>query len=303
MWFCATRGLTPSVWPVATISATAPAKVNLTLHVTGERDDGYHLLDSLVVFADVADQLTATVAPDLRITVSGPFSTGVPTNHSNLVLRAAEGLRQTRGVTKGAAITLEKHLPHAAGIGSGSSDAATALALLAELWGVAPLPATAQEVLALGADVPVCMRNPAPTRMSGIGDVLSPVPRLPDCALVLVRPPVEVPTGVVFKGLASKTGTAMDPIPDGMDLQAFANWLSAQRNDLAAPACLLAPDIPEAIAKLSANPNVAAAGMSGSGATCFGIVKDMATARQVARIVQLSHMNWWVAPAQVLGHA
>ncbi len=303
MWFCATRGSTPSVWPVATISAGAPAKVNLTLHVTGQRDDGYHLLDSLVVFADVADQMTATVAPDLRISVSGPFALGVPTNHTNLVLRAADALRQARNVTQGAAITLEKHLPHAAGIGSGSSDAAAALALLADLWGVPPLPATADEVLALGADVPVCMRKPAPTRMSGIGDILSPVPTLPDCALVLVRPPVEVPTSVVFKGLVSKTATPMDPLPEGMDFLGFANWLSAQRNDLAAPACLLAADIRQAITKLKANPHVVAAGMSGSGATCFGLVKDMATARQVARVVQLSHMNWWVAPAQVLGRA
>ncbi len=289
------------MWPVATSNAAAPAKVNLTLHVTGQRDDGYHLLDSLVVFAGVADQLTATVAPDLRISVNGPFSTGVPTNHTNLVLRAAENLRRTRGVTKGAAITLEKHLPHAAGIGSGSSDAAAALGLLAEIWGVAPLPATADEVLALGADVPVCMRNPAPTRMSGIGDILSPVPLLPDCAMVLVRPPVEVPTAVVFKGLASKTGTPMTPIPDGMDFKAFAQWLSAQRNDMAAPACLLAPDIGAAIAQLRASPHVAAAGMSGSGATCFALVKDMATARQVARVIQLSHMGWWVAPAELLG--
>lgn len=286
---------------VPTTKQTAPAKVNLTLHVTGQRDDGYHLLDSLVVFAAVRDQLSAVIAPDLRITVSGPFSAGVPTNDTNLVLRAAAALRAVRGVTKGAAITLEKHLPHAAGIGSGSADAAAALALLAELWAVPPLPATAPEIVALGADVPVCMRSPAPTRMSGIGDILSPVPKLPDCALVLVRPPVEVPTGVVFKGLAHKDGAPMEPMPEGMDFDAFARWLSTQRNDLAPPACLLAPDIVEAIAKLKAIPTVAAAGMSGSGATCFGLVKDMATARQVARVIQVSRMNWWVAPAEVLG--
>jgi len=292
------------VWQeVPTNKIEAPAKVNLTLHVTGQRDDGYHLLDSLVVFAGVRDQISAVVAPDLRVTVSGPFSAGVPTNDSNLVIRAAEALRAARGVTKGAAITLEKHLPHAAGIGSGSADAAATLALLADVWGVPPLPATAPDVVALGADVPVCMRTPTPTRMSGIGDVLSPVPKLPDCALVLVRPPVDVPTGVVFKGLSNKAGSPMDPMPEGMDFDAFARWLNAQRNDLRAPACLLAPDIAEAIAKLDAIPTVAAAGMSGSGATCFGLVKDMATARQVARVIQVSQMNWWVAPAEVLGVA
>ena len=282
-------------------TSSAPAKVNLTLHVTGQRDDGYHMLDSLVVFAGVEDRLTALPAPDLRISVSGPFSAGVPADDSNLVIRAAEALRAARGVTKGAHINLEKNLPHAAGIGSGSSDAATALKMLAEFWVVAPLSSTAPEVVALGADVPVCLHGPAPTRMSGIGEILSPVSKLPKCALVLVRPPVEVPTSIVFKGMHHKSGTAMDTPPEGMDFAAFAQWLMAQRNDMTAPACLLAPDIAEAIVKLEAIPAVAAAGMSGSGATCFGLVKDMATARQVARVIQLGQMDWWVAPAVVLG--
>ena len=286
--------------PVATIKASAPAKVNLTLHVTGQRDDGYHLLDSLVVFAGVADQLGATIAPDMRISVSGPFSPGVPTDHTNLMMRAAEALRSARGVTVGAALTLEKHLPHAAGIGSGSSDAATVLAMLAELWAVAPLPATAPEVVALGADVPVCVGAPRPVRMSGIGDVLSPVASLPESALVLVRPPVDVPTGPVFQGLASKHGTPMAQLPEGLDFEAFARWLSAQRNDLQPPAEAIAPEITEAIVKLKSLPAVSVAGMSGSGATCFALVKDMATARHVARIVQVAEMSWWVAPAELL---
>ena len=285
---------------MATVKATAPAKVNLTLHVTGQRDDGYHLLDSLVVFADVCDQLSATTAPDLKISVSGPFSPGVPVDDSNLMMRAAFALQKAHGVDMGAALTLEKHLPHAAGIGSGSSDAALTLAMLAELWNVTPLPADAPEVLALGADVPVCLRAPAPTRMTGIGDRLTNVPRLPDCALVMVRPPVDVPTGAVFKGLASHDGTPMDDLPEGLDYAGFAAWLAAQRNDLQPSAQTIAPEIAEAISALQAQPTVSFAGMSGSGATCFGLVKDMATARQIARRLQVGHMNWWVAPAAVL---
>lgn len=285
---------------MATIKATAPAKVNLTLHVTGRRDDGYHLLDSLVVFAGVCDQLSATSCPDMRISVSGPFSPGVPNDDSNLMMRAAIALQRVRGVEMGAALTLEKHLPHAAGIGSGSSDAALTLAMLAELWGVAPLPADAPEVVALGADVPVCLQAPAPTRMTGIGETLSDVPRLPDCALVLVRPPVEVPTAAVFQALTSRDGSGMDDLPQGLDYDGFAQWLAAQRNDLQAPAETIAPEITEAIAALRALPVVSFAGMSGSGATCYGLVKDMATARQVARRMQVAHMNWWVAPAAVL---
>jgi len=285
---------------VATIKGTAPAKVNLTLHVTGQRDDGYHLLDSLVVFAGVADQLGATVSPDLQLKVSGPFAMGVPTDDTNLVMRAAKALQDRRGVKLGASLRLEKNLPHAAGIGSGSSDAAIALTMLADLWGVAPLPSDADEVLALGADLPVCLCAPNPTRMSGIGDVLAPVAALPDCALVLVRPPVAVPTQGVFKALKDKNGSAMNPLPAGLDFAGFAAWLGQQRNDLLAPASVIAPEVTEAIARLKAQPGVAVAGMSGSGATCYGLVRDMATARRVARVIQVTHMNWWVAPAEVL---
>lgn len=285
---------------MATIRANAPAKVNLTLHVTGERADGYHLLDSLVGFADVADRLAATTAPDLRLTVSGPFSQGVPTDESNLILKAARALQAARGVNIGASITLEKHLPHAAGIGSGSSDAAAALNLLAELWQVAPLPATAPEVAALGADVPVCLAAPRPTRMTGIGEVLSPVPALPDCALVLVRPPVGVPTGPVFADLKTKQGSAMAPMPDGLDYDGFVYWLAAQRNDLEAPAAAITPEVTAALTRLRALPAVSLARMTGSGATCFALVKDMAAARHVARIVQVAEMTWWVAPAALL---
>lgn len=285
---------------MATIKATAPAKVNLTLHVTGRRDDGYHLLDSLVVFAGVCDQLSATSSPDMRISVSGPFSPGVPNDDSNLMMRAATALQQARGVALGAALTLEKHLPHAAGIGSGSSDAALTLAILAELWGVAPFAPDAPEVVALGADVPVCLQAPAPTRMTGIGETLSDVPRLPDCALVLVRPPVDVPTAAVFQALASRDGSGMDDLPQGLDYDGFAQWLAAQRNDLQAPAESIAPEITHALDALRALPVVSFAGMSGSGATCYGLVKDMATARQVARRMQVAHMNWWVAPAALL---
>ena len=288
------------MWPVATIKGTAPAKVNLTLHVTGQRDDGYHLLDSLVVFASAADQLGASVARDLRLQVGGPFATGVPTDESNLVMRAAAALQQARGVRLGAALNLDKHLPHAAGIGSGSSDAAIALTMLADLWNVAPLPPEAPEVLALGADLPVCLRAPQVTRMSGIGDVLSPVPDLPRAALVLVRPPVAVPTQDVFNGLASKDGAPMEPLAEGLDFDGFAHWLARQRNDLLPPAQKIAPQIGEAIAALNAQPQVAVAGMSGSGATCYGLVRDMATARQVARVIQVRQMSWWVAPADIM---
>jgi 4-diphosphocytidyl-2-C-methyl-D-erythritol kinase len=278
----------------------APAKVNLTLHVTGQRTDGYHLLDSLVVFTDAGDIITAIPSNDLTLKVTGPFSAGVPTNNTNLILRAAETLRRLRGVIKGAAITVEKHLPNEAGLGGGSSDAATTLKLLAKLWDVPPLPANAPEVLMLGADVPVCLQSPAPTRMQGIGDQLSSVPKLPDCAIVLVNPKVSVPTGTVFDGLATKQNPPMDSIPQNMSFDAFAAWLAQQRNDLQAPAIATTPKIASAIAQLQKLPTVAFAGMSGSGATCFGLTKNMADARQAARVIQVAEMGWWVTPAYIL---
>lgn len=286
--------------PLKRISASAPAKVNLTLHVTGQRHDGYHLLDSLVVFADVADRLAASPAPDLSLTVDGPFAHGVPVDHTNLMMRAAEALRRARGITAGAAMRLEKNLPHAAGIGSGSSDAAATLAMLADLWDAAPLRPDAPEVLALGADVPVCMSAPSAVRMSGIGEVLAPVTRLPDFALVLLRPPVEVPTGAVFGGLATKQGAAMSPLPEGLDFAGFAMWLGAQRNDLLAPAMAIAPRIGATIAFLDLLPDVAFAGMSGSGATCFALVRDVPAAQRVASAMQAAYPDWWIVPAAVL---
>jgi len=283
-----------------TIRAQAPAKVNLTLHVTGMRDDGYHLLDSLVVFADVGDELSATTTPDLQLTLSGPGTNGVPTDGTNLVMKAAEALRQARNVDQGAAITLHKYLPTSAGIGGGSSDAATTLKILAQLWEVDPLPLDAPEVLALGADVPVCLRGPRPARMSGIGDVLADVGALPDAALVLVNPGVVVPTGAVFSGLASKVNRAMRPMPEGLDFDGFVEWLTAQRNDLLGPALRIAPVIEDTLKKLRSMPQIAYASMSGSGATCFGIARNMSDARHVARALQLSFGDWWVAPAKIL---
>jgi 4-diphosphocytidyl-2-C-methyl-D-erythritol kinase len=283
-----------------TIKGSAPAKVNLTLHITGQRTDGYHLLDSLVVFVDVFDQISATLAPDLQITVTGPFSQGIPTDHTNLVMRAANALRTARGVTMGAHLQLDKHLPHAAGIGSGSSDAAVTLAMLAKLWDVPPLPANAPEVVALGADVPVCLQAPNPTRMTGIGDILTSVPALPQCALVLVNPRVLVPTGPVFEGLSSKRNPSMGTLPTGANFDGFATWLRDQRNDLEPPARAIAPDVDAALNKLRRMPQVVHAAMSGSGATCYGLVRNMADARQAARAIQVAHMGWWVAPAGVL---
>ena len=285
---------------MTTAEEYAPAKVNLTLHVTGQRDDGYHLLDSLVVFGGHQDRLIARPSRDLSLDVSGPFSAGVPGDESNLVLQAAHALRMRHNVPVGAALHLDKYLPHAAGIGSGSSDAAAALRLLARLWNVPVPDARDPLALALGADVPVCLRAPSPTRVTGIGEGLLDVPRLPSCAMVMVNPNVSVPTGRVFSAMKSRNNPPMPDVPAGMSFADFIAWLGQQRNDMQPAAEVIAPEITAVLARLRKTPGVEFATMSGSGATCVGLVADMDRAVSIARAIQVAEMGWWVAPALLL---
>jgi 4-diphosphocytidyl-2-C-methyl-D-erythritol kinase len=274
----------------------APAKVNLALHVTGQRADGYHLLDSLVVFAGVGDSLTAVADSELVLGVDGPRAEGVPVDGRNLVLRAARMLAEGHG----ARLTLTKRLPHAAGIGGGSSDAAAALRVLADLWGVALPGADDPAVLALGADVPVCLAAPRPMRMRGIGERLAEVPRLPDAALVLVNPGVEVPTPAVFRALAVRENAPMPDVPAGMDFAAFVGWLRTTRNDLQGPAETVSPLVTEALEALRGQADLAHAVMSGSGATCVGIARDLAGAERAAAVIARARPGWWVVAARML---
>ncbi len=277
----------------------APAKVNLTLRVTGRRADGYHLLDSLVVFAGVGDRLRAAAAADLTLTVTGPFAAGVPTDGRNLVLRAARALRGGRPL--GAAMVLDKRLPHGGGIGGGSSDAAAALALLARLWGVAPLGAEA--ALALGADVPVCRAAPAPAMMTGIGEGVAPAPGLPAGALVLVGPGARVPTPAAFAAREGAFSAPCGPPPAGLEMAGLARWAAEGGNDLTRAATGLAPAIGEALGLLRAAPGVLHAAMSGSGAVCYGLAADMGGAERAAAHVRAARPGWWVVAAPILAPA
>lgn len=301
------------------LQGLAPAKVNLTLRVTGLRADGYHLLESLVVFAGVGDRLRVEPATGLSLRVSGPRAAGVPEDDSNLVLKAARRLADLRGLRAGARISLEKHLPHGGGIGGGSSDAATAVRALARLWGVAPL--SAAEALPLGADVPVCLGAPAPHWMGGIGELLHPVPALPPGWLVLVNPGVAMPTPQVFRAFDATLPPApptvpptvpptappiLPPVlPEALDFVGFAAWLAGQNNDLAT--VLTAPDSPvylpqisAILAALAALPGCAGAKMSGSGSTCWGVFATEPEARAAARVLGRAHPDWWVAAAPIL---
>jgi 4-diphosphocytidyl-2-C-methyl-D-erythritol kinase len=273
----------------------APAKVNLALHVTGRRADGYHLLQSIVVFADTGDWLEIAPAPRLSLRVTGPRAAGVPTDDRNLVWQAAMLFPRAPG----AAITLEKHLPHAGGIGGGSADAAAALRGLADLW-ARPMP-DAAAVLELGADLPVCLFG-RPALMAGIGEVLTPLPPLPPLWLVLVNAGVAVPTGPVFKGLAQVENPAMPAIPDQgwADADDLALWLARARNDLEPPARQIVPVIDSVIAAIGGSADCLLARMSGSGGTCFGLFATEAAARAAAVALSADHPGWWVQAAATL---
>jgi len=273
------------------LTEPARAKVNLFLHVVGRRPDGYHLLDSLVVFPQVGDTLGAAAADDLSLTVSGPFAPSLAGETDNLVLRAARRLADAHGIEDGARLILEKTLPVASGIGGGSADAAATLRILARLWGVAVPDDLA---IALGADVPVCLRQ-SQARMGGAGECLAPAPTLPNFGMVLINPGVAVPTPAVFRARSS-SGAAFSPparLPDGWaDAAAMAHDLARTHNDLQDAAQSVCPEIATVLTALSSLPGCRLARMSGSGATCFALFDTATIAHHAAR--SLPQRSWWI---------
>lgn len=270
----------------------APAKINLTLHVTGRRPDGYHELDSLVVFAGVGDTIGARRAEGLGLAIDGPFAAGLDPA-DNLVLKAARFLGATD-----AALTLHKALPVASGIGGGSADAAATIRALCALEGRA-LP-DAAATMALGADVPVCL-DPRPRRMTGLGERLSEPLPMPHAWLVLANPGVPVATPAVFAGLARPDNPPMPAaLPDFADAPSLARFIAAMRNDLEPAAAALAPPVALCRTALAAQPGCLVARMSGSGATCFGLFAGEAEAGRAQSALRRAHPGWWVEAAPVL---
>lgn len=277
------------------ITEFAPAKINLCLHVTGRRSDGYHLLDSLVVFAGTGDRVEVAAGQGLHLSLAGPEAGALTGEADNLVLRAARSM----GVSN-ARLTLHKELPVASGIGGGSADAAASLRALARLTGL-PLPGP-QVILSLGADVPVCLAG-RPARMQGVGEVLTPLHGLPPLWLVLANPRVPVPTRSVFSGLASPRNSGLPDVPTHAlrSADAFAGWLAAHtRNDLITPALRVAPVLAEVQAALAADPACLLARMSGSGGTHFGLYATAEAAAAANVALGAAHPGWWVVSAPMI---
>ncbi len=289
------QGVAAEAEPV--LSRLAPAKVNLYLHVLGRRADGYHDLDSLVVFADVGDHLAVSMDDRLGFAVDGPFAAAVPDDDDNLVMQAARALAAAAGVPARARIVLTKRLPVAAGVGGGSADAAATLRVLARLWDVRADAGDLERIaLALGADVPVCLRD-GPTWLGGVGDALAPAPALPPAWLLLVNPGVAVPTPTVFRRRQGAFSPSARFAQAPADVAALASLLAARRNDLTAAAIAVAPVIGEALQALQALPGARFARMSGSGATCFALFDDGPTATAAARALATVRPTWWTAAA------
>lgn len=272
--------------------ALARAKVNLTLHVTGRRADGYRLLDSLVVFPEIGDEVRVKAAQTLSLSIEGQFANLLESEPDNLVLQAARLL----GPGRGAAIGLKKNLPVASGIGGGSADAAAALRGLSRLWDI---PLAVIDALTLGADVPVCQASHT-SRMQGIGDVLTPVDGLPAFWIVLVNRGVAVPTSEIFNRLDSEDNPKMPGrIPDFGSIAQMADWLAGQRNDLQGAAILTEPGIADVLTALGSQNGCLLARMSGSGGTCFGIFNNVLDSVSCVDTLQRAQPNWWAMAAPV----
>lgn len=267
----------------------AYAKVNLFLHVTGKRADGYHLLDSLAVFAGVADRIEFAPSDTLTLAVTGPFGPELAAEPDNLVLRAARMLAAASGVSPAGALTLDKRIPVASGIGGGSADAAATLRLLCRVWRVTP-DSLDRIAVDLGADVPVCLRN-RPFRMRGVGEILTPAPSLPECGLVLINPGVPLATVSVFRARSGDYSPEAT-LPAGWGTAAaMAVSLSELTNDLETPAISLVPAIRDVLHAISRARGCLLARMSGSGATCFGLFASPEEAAAAA--AELARPGWW----------
>ena len=278
-----------------TIRVFAPAKINLALHVVGRRRDGYHLLDSLVAFAPVGDWLSigkGTESQEPRLSITGPEAAGLAgagaDAHENLVLRAA----RLMGASLPLRFALEKHLPVASGIGGGSADAAAALRGIVAYLGAEMPPLN--DVLKLGADVPMCLSS-APCRVSGIGERISPLGRVPALPAVLVNPRVPVATPAVFAALQNADNPPMpDLIPHFETGTQMVRWLQNQRNDLQEAAIGAYPAVGKVLDAVSGCQAVGLARMSGSGGTVFGLFSSARDAQGAAQRLRVAHPDWWV---------
>ena len=288
----------------AAVVETARAKINLALHVTARRTDGYHELDSLVAFGDIGDELVLTPASQTSLQITGPFAAKLNDEPGNIILDAVQALQNALpDQFSPVAIKLTKSLPVASGIGGGSADAAAALRGLQRLFGpVADPDSLGKLALDLGADVPVCLQEKV-CRMRGIGEELETIGNCPVFDAVLVNPGISVSTPQVFSEMDLKPGSAawpqMPALPASIIAEGWETWLKGCRNDLQEPAISLAPEIGQALLALRDATGCVVHRMSGSGATCFGLFENDLDAWVAANSIAADHPGWWVCQTRI----
>lgn len=285
------------------ITETAPAKLNLYLHVGPVRADGFHDLKSLFVFTEDGDRVSAAPAGDITLEIAGPFAPALAPFpvEDNLVVKAARLLKDACGIEAGASMRLEKNLPVAAGVGGGSADAAAALRALVKLWSAEIAEEKLLEIaFRLGADVPACLAA-TPVDVSGAGEILSPGPALPPLWACLVNSGVEMPTGPVFRAFDAanvKPAAPTAPLLLGASYEALEALMRESRNDLEPPALEIAPQIGAVIDALKKTKGAIIARMSGSGATCFGLYATPESAQAAERAMR--ERGWWAMASKLI---
>ncbi len=284
------------------ITRLARAKINLDLLITGRREDGYHLLDSLVVFADFGDQISVRPSDKLSLNISGPFVSALSGEQDNIILRAARGLRDKFNIQQGAEIELVKNLPVSSGIGGGSADAAATIRALMALWHLSGKETELNDLaLSLGADVPVCLASQT-MQMGGVGEKLKPLAIEFPLFLLLANPAVSLSTAQIFK-MRAKRGTAFSSprtLPDTITGRTeLTDIIGKSGNDLEYDACAARPEIRKLLTYIKQADDCIFTGMSGSGATCFGIFPAYGAAKAAAGDILRHFPHWWACPVRV----
>lgn len=280
------------------VHCDAPAKINLALHVTGQRDDGYHDLETLAVFCEAGDRISAEENPavpggEIDVTATGRFGADLPVGADNIVVKAAQALLATLPERAcGLSITIEKNLPLASGMGGGSADAAATLLAVSHLCGIRDPGQLTDLAETIGSDVPMCLYSRA-LIARGRGEAITPLDDFPKFSILLVNPGTGVSTPRVFNALQQKSNPPLATLPATRDCEALSDWLAGQRNDLELPAISLVPIISEVLDDIG-NSGALLTRMSGSGATCFGLYSDFQQAETAALQIRQNHPDWWV---------
>ena len=287
--------------PHNTLHMFAPAKLNLFLHVTGKRADGYHTLQSLVCFVDVGDHLEISPHDSLYLEAEGPFAASLGGSpRDNLIYKAAVLLAEEYKVPLRGKITLTKNLPVSSGIGGGSSDAAAALKGLAKIWRLPEDTERLQRLaLKLGADVPACFYKKT-AWMEGIGEKITLLHDLPDLYFVLANPLVATPTAQVFGKFNGRFSPEIQFSGRRKTIEAWLADFKMYRNDLTAAALAVTPEIQNVMSALAGTTGCLLHRLSGSGATCFGIYSSAAMATAAANQLKEKYPEWWITEASIL---